>query len=469
MRTMTLTILAIVSTSLPLLGCSSEPGGSTAGNGRPAAGPTFHKDVVPILQQRCQGCHAPGQIAPFSLISDTDAKSVAELIVMRTQDGSMPPWGALNTDECEPRFGWKHDTRLSDAELSTLEAWKNAGAPEGDPEDAPAAGALKGADLTRVDLTLQPKSAFVASGEEDQMICFVLDPQLTEDVYVNASKIIPGNLKVAHHAAIFVDPKGESLALANADGYYECFGSIGITDGPLLTPWVPGGQPTVFPENAGALLTAGSKLVLQMHYHPAGTTADPDLTKLELQFHQGVPEYKAAFLTVGTPVPLPDGDGLQPGPNDENGIEFLIPAGAKPHTEESKMTLPSESGGQPLPEMKVYSALSHMHYVGVDQKISVHRAAAQGSDPADECLLQTPKWDFNWQQTYTYDAPIEELPTLRAGDVINVRCTYDNTLDNPFLKRALVQQNLTAPQDVSFGETTLQEMCFGVLNTFVKN
>lgn len=469
MRNIHFTLLALLSPAVPLLGCSSSSG-DPADPGEPVAGPTFHKDVAPILQQHCEGCHAPGQIAPFSLISYEDAKSTAGLIVERTQDGSMPPWGAINTDECAPRYGWKHDTRLSEAELATLEAWKNAGAPEGDPADAPAADAPKGADLTRVDLELQPQKPFVTSGEQDQMICFVLDPQLTEDVWVNASKIVPGNLKVDHHGVIFIDPDGESVPLANEDGYYECFGSVGLNKVTFLTPWVPGGQPTVFPENAGALLKAGSKLVLQMHYHPAGATAEPDLSKLQLQFHPGVPEYRANFVPIATPVPLPDGDGLQPGPDDANGVEFRIPANASAHTETIKRTLPEVlSDGQPLPEMKVYSVQSHMHYVGVDEKISVRRAGASGSDPADECLLQTPKWDFNWQQTYTYDAPIEELPTLRAGDVLEVRCTYNNTLDNPFLKRALMEQNLTSPQDVSFGETTLDEMCIGILNTFVKN
>ena len=30
--------------------------------------PTFAKDVAPILQEKCQECHRPGQIAPMSLI-----------------------------------------------------------------------------------------------------------------------------------------------------------------------------------------------------------------------------------------------------------------------------------------------------------------------------------------------------------------------------------------------------------------
>src|SRR2546423_15692989 len=36
---------------------------------------TFHRDVEPILQRSCDGCHIPGGIAPFAL---THYKSAAE-------------------------------------------------------------------------------------------------------------------------------------------------------------------------------------------------------------------------------------------------------------------------------------------------------------------------------------------------------------------------------------------------------
>src|SRR5581483_3479443 len=29
-----------------------------------AGAPVFHKDVLPILQQHCQGCHRPGEVGP---------------------------------------------------------------------------------------------------------------------------------------------------------------------------------------------------------------------------------------------------------------------------------------------------------------------------------------------------------------------------------------------------------------------
>jgi hypothetical protein len=30
---------------------------------------TFYKDVLPILQKNCQGCHRPGNIAPMSFLT----------------------------------------------------------------------------------------------------------------------------------------------------------------------------------------------------------------------------------------------------------------------------------------------------------------------------------------------------------------------------------------------------------------
>ena len=102
-------------------------------------------------------------------------------------------------------------------------------------------------------------------------------------------------------------------------------------------------------------------------------------------------------------------------------------------------------------------------------KISVERKSPTASDPASECLLQTPKWDFNWQRGYDYDGAIDALPGLVAGDVLTFRCTYDNSLQNPFVKQALMQQMLSAPKDVTLGESTLDEMCLGALNVIYKN
>ncbi|WP_437624153.1 hypothetical protein [Sorangium sp. So ce1151] len=472
MRTVNAPWTVVLASLVPILGCASEPERTVVPTEEPTADPTFHKDVAPILQKRCQGCHSPGEIAPFSLTSYADVKQVSQLVVTATEDRSMPPWGAVETDECAPRFPWKDDSRLSDAELATLRAWHEAGAPEGDPADAPAgAEAPTRNGLEGVSATIEPAKPYVTGGDDDQFRCFVMDPKLTEDTFVNGMNVLPGNSKVVHHVVVFTDPTAESDTLADADGGYECFGSSGVQQTQVLGVWVPGGRPTEFPPNAGFLVRAGSRLVMQVHYHPAGAEAEPDATRIQLRFLPEPPEYRVVFMAFGNfPSQFPNGDGLQPGPNDRDGVEFFVPAGVKDHTETMKIKIPEEFMGEPLVDgMKLYSAMTHMHYVGTDMLVDVERPSPQGSDPAKECVVQTPKWDFNWQQTYALDAPIEELPVLKTGDMMTLRCRYDNTLDNPFVKRALLEEHLNAPRDIVFGESSLDEMCIALFNGFVKN
>src|SRR5882724_1041225 len=65
-------------------GAKEQPnGGSGTGNGQ-AAGPTYHKDVEPILQQHCQKCHVEGGLAPFALLTYEDARSMSPVIVRET-------------------------------------------------------------------------------------------------------------------------------------------------------------------------------------------------------------------------------------------------------------------------------------------------------------------------------------------------------------------------------------------------
>src|SRR5689334_4588423 len=95
---------------------------------------TFHKDVEPILQNRCQACHRSGEIGPMPLLTYEQArpwaKAIREAVVSRT----MPPWFA---NAAHGRFA--NDRSLSKQEIDTLTGWVGSGAPEGDPKDAPAA------------------------------------------------------------------------------------------------------------------------------------------------------------------------------------------------------------------------------------------------------------------------------------------------------------------------------------------
>src|SRR5262249_34626024 len=156
-------------------------------------------------------------------------------------------------------------------------------------------------------------------------------------------------------------------------------------------------------------------------------------TRFEARFTKTKPDYTSLIVVVGNfSGALPHGDGLQPGPDDKGGVEFRIPAGVKGHTEAMRYTIPDD-GGQG--EFKLHAIQPHMHYVGTDASVRVTRQFSTNGDPKEECLVGTPKYDFNWQRRYAYDVPIEELPTLHGGDVLDVKCTYDNSLQNPFVKR----------------------------------
>src|SRR5205085_2806599 len=60
--------------------------------GLPAAPPTFNKEVVRIFQQRCQGCHHPGAIGPFSLMDYATLRPYGRSIRERVVERTMPVW-----------------------------------------------------------------------------------------------------------------------------------------------------------------------------------------------------------------------------------------------------------------------------------------------------------------------------------------------------------------------------------------
>ena len=57
------------------------------------AQPTWSKDVLPVVQQRCQGCHTTGGVAPFSLETYGEAASLDAKASTATLLGT-PAWRA---------------------------------------------------------------------------------------------------------------------------------------------------------------------------------------------------------------------------------------------------------------------------------------------------------------------------------------------------------------------------------------
>ena len=337
---------------------------------------TWYGHIQPIVQRSCLGCHAKGGIAPFALDTPEAVVAMGPVLVPAIASGRMPPWGAQDTALCKPPLPWKHDLRLSAQERATIAAWIADGGKLGDPADAPKSVEIPPDKLGRVDRSLTAKTPFVTSGTKDQFICFVLDPELVEDVWIRGVHFRAGNAKVAHHALLFVDEAGKSVALGGADGRYPCFGGPKI-DGRLIAAWAPGGVPAEMPASAGLPIAKGSKLVIQMHYHPIGSE-QPDATTVELEFTDGRPQWTALSMLIGNfPGAIGGGDGLLPGPNDDGKVKFEIPAGATDHSETMVWTLPKFQGAS-IGGLRLFGVATHMHYVGRDMRIWVEPGQKPG-------------------------------------------------------------------------------------------
>jgi hypothetical protein len=285
-----------------------------------------------------------------------------------------------------------------------------------------------------------------ADTEGDTYRCTPMDPGLTQTGWITGLQLVPDVAEVVHHVVIFADPTGASEALAGPDGGYPCFGTAGVPEETVLFAWAPGSDPLRTPPGSGLALPAGGRLVMQIHYHP-GRTDVSDRTRLDVQWADTQPELTAEMRVFGV---IQSSDA-----NTSALVEppFAVPAGERNHVETLRYPVDVPAGA----DVRVWSVFSHMHLAGSDIKVTIDRATD------DVCLAHNPTWDFNWQRTYVYDAPFGALPQARDGDVLEVRCTFDNTDANPVLMESLAEEGIVGPISFDAGEDTTDEMCVAII------
>ncbi|MEO7145070.1 MAG: thiol-disulfide isomerase, partial [Bryobacteraceae bacterium] len=142
---------------------------------------TYFRDVLPVLEKNCQGCHRPGEAAPMSFLTYDSTRPWAKAIKEAVLSKKMPPWFA------DPHFGaFANDRRLSAADIHTLAAWADTGAQAGVAADAPKPVAwLEGWRIGKPDAVFEMPEAFhvPASGVIDYQYV-VIPTGFTEDKYV---------------------------------------------------------------------------------------------------------------------------------------------------------------------------------------------------------------------------------------------------------------------------------------------
>jgi hypothetical protein len=376
--------------------------------GLPAPAPanvTFTEHVAPILFAHCASCHRPGEAAPFPLLSYADARKKARMIQRVTDSRFMPPWHA------EPgHVPFADERRLTEAQIATLKAWVDAGAPEGDPGKLPPLPKFpEGWQLGTPDLVVSMKAAFeVPASGGDIYRNFVLPLGLTEDQWVVAVELRPSARSVVHHSLFFLDDTGRAREADGKDGKPGFRGmsfgaqSLVATGGRRsgsLGGWAVGGTPRRLPMDLAMPLPKGSDLVLQTHFHPSGK-AEREQTTVGLYFSKKPP------TRTMVPIQLPPFFGAT------WGID--IPAGEKHYTVKDSITLP----------VAVDAVLvgGHAHYL-----CTTMHCTAKLPDGSEQVLLAIPRWDFNWQDHYAFQKPVR----LPKGTVLTMELVYDNSADNP--------------------------------------
>jgi hypothetical protein len=420
-----------------------------------AAPVTFYTDVAPLLQKNCETCHRPGQIAPMTFQTYESARPWARAIRAAVLSKKMPPWFAEG--------GTAHilnDRSLKPAEIDVLVKWADAGAPAGNPSDAPSPIAWpEGGWQIKPDLIVDGPTYDVPASGIVEWTWFVVPGNFNEDTWVTSVEVKPSELAVTHHVCLAYIPRhpetkystaiardvprdNDGVEIARGRGA-GAGGGAGApagarTGGPQLptdflnTPfgilsrsngleecYEPGRMPADFrPFNAAKLIPAGTDIAVNVHYTPNGK---PVKDHVQIGFTVAKTPPKRRYLALSTSSP-------------SDRKQFAIP--------------PMESNWEAPPalvtftrDVEIVGLMPHMHVRGKAARFYLDR-----SDGRTETILDVPRYDFNWQ--LWYDTSIK----VPRGSKMRVIAWYDNSPGNKF--------NPNPKAVVYYGDQTWEEMHF---------
>lgn len=416
---------------------------------------TFSTDVAPILYKHCANCHHPNDIAPMSMLNYREVRPWAAAIREAVLSRQMPPWKA------DPHYGkWSNDWSLSEHEVALIKEWVDSGAKEGDPKRLPPQPVFSTDwKIGKPDAIIPIPPHTLTAGGPDEYEYFTVPTNFTEDKWVIAAELRPGNRKIVHHAHVSVsepdkpktaDSKGESQTdpqaayakwllvhegklswiryeapviddgcVVDDNSYWpgkkprdENFGSWG-----LISSYLPGREPDVYPEGTARKIPAGAKLSFQIHYSKATGKPETDVTSVGLIFAKKPPQQVAKRV-------------------DLSNYFFRIPAGAA-NVEVSECHTFQQ-------DMYITSLTPHMHLRGQDARFDVTYP-----DGRKETLLLVPHYNFNWQITYR----MREPKFIPKGTRVAIISHFDNSPNNPL--------NPDPKKVVRWGEASEMEMMDG--------
>jgi hypothetical protein len=380
-----------------------------------AAGPTFSKDVAPILYKNCVECHRPSAMAPMSLMTYDDARPWARAIKTKVVKREMPPWGA------DPAIGrFSNDISLKQSDIDTIAAWVDAGAPEGNRAELPPPPQFtEGWSIGKPDYVFTMLEPFqVPADGTVPYLYFTIPTNLKEDIWIRGVELKPTDRRVVHHIiSDLVEDDGKP-----ADPKPKLTRDPGRKDVGGVGGLVPGRLYGVFEEGVARKIPAGADIVLQMHYTTIGQVVT-DQTQVGVILAKEPP----SKLRV-------EGGGQMP------NTTFVIPPNHPGYEVTAQRTIDRDT--------YLTSLYPHMHVRGKDVQYKIVYP-----DGREEIVLSVPKYDFNWQTSYR----LAEPKFMPKGSILRVIAHFDNSRANRF--------NPNPEQEVRWGDQTWEEMLIGYYNT----
>ncbi len=389
------------------------PPAASAGAQSAAGAVTFTRDVLPILQRACQQCHRPGSVAPMSLLTYEEVRPWARAIRDKTALREMPPWFI------ERNVGvraFKEDGSLTDDEIAAIGAWVDAGAPRGNPADAPPPIELASLDEWRIGtpewIVELPEPQTIGALDADHWLDVWADSRLTEDRYIKAveTKPSPDAYRVVHHVATSMRWEDEE----------------GEEGGGFLNEYAMGKNGDIFPDGTGRLIKAGTQIRFNMHYSSVGEEIT-DRTRVGFKLYpQGeVPDRVLISRHVGDSFDTLD-----------------IKAGADNVRSDGYYVLPEPT--------QVTGFQPHMHIRG--DRMCVEAIQPNGAIETLSCTGH----NFGWHIVYNYAD--DAAPLLPAGTILHVIGWHNNTATNRY--------NPDPKNWVGFGNRSIDDMSFAWMSFF---
>ena len=388
---------------------------TSIGLAQASSGPTFNREIAPILHKNCAVCHRPGEAAPFSLLTYEDAKKRSATIVKAVQARVMPPW------KPEPAsFAYRHERRLTDSEIALIDAWAKSGTREGNPGEKPTPPAFSSNwRLGEPDLIVELPRAFNMPADGPDIYRNIAVPlNITEDKWLTAIDMRPSARSIVHHVLYFADPAGK----AHEKNVGEQPGWTSMRPPNKSVPlggWAVGSQPSFFPENLALHVPAKSDLVIQYHFHPNGK---PEAEKSVIGLYFAKEPPKRTLTRIQMPPHYSLFSGLD------------IPAGEKDYVIKDSYTLPVA--------VDALGVSSHAHYIA-----KILKMTATPPNGETKTLMLIKDWDFAWQDRYYF----EQSQPFPEGTRLDVEIHWDNSAENP-------RNPSNPPVRVQWGEATKDEM-----------